>query len=111
MSCMHPGGFAVTTGWLVHVFCSSCHGWLAVELDHGALASIAQRRRADRLLGGRYETPITVDGVTRSLSEWAARLEVDPAVIYHRLQGRKWSVRDAVLSPYGTRLSRQERGS
>jgi hypothetical protein len=82
--------------WMMHVFCARCRSYITTEIDSEINA------RAVVVAGSHNaaQRRITVDGQTRTLKEWAARLGIPLPSLHARLS-KGWSERGAVTTPFG----------
>lgn len=80
---------------------------LAHRIDHGEMTpeqalGLGQRRRGRPFFSGNPTAQLTIDGVTQSLSAWAAasgHTTITVRLIWDRLHTLRWNARDAVTLP------------
>lgn len=100
MDCDHPSGVVVSTFWIMHVFCEDCRTYITSAIDQEINMRTAQRTHDHR------RRSVTVDGVTKTIKEWAIHSNLTPSAIQQRLSNG-WSHKDAVMRPHrNSRISR-----
>lgn len=108
--CLHRNPIPVETGQLLHAFCGGCGAWIKTVI-HPEINSVTFKRvfAPPEGVADRFDRAITVDGVARTMREWAKACGVEATTIYKRIVNG-WSEREACLSPAGERLGRVRKG-